>query len=645
MTWRQHIAAALVFIALSLAMTWPLAVNLGRAVADPGDPYINIWILDWDWWATVHQPLSLFHANAFHPAKYSLAYSENLYGIAMLLFPLRFVGVDPITAYNIAMLAGFALCGYAAWLLGRRLTGSFAAGLAAGVFYAFVPFRFVHATHVQHVWGGWLPLLLVALLAYAEQPTRKRAALFAAAFAMNGLTNIHYLLFGAFASAVTAALLLPRRAWRNLALATLIALVVLAPFLYPYAAVAKLYGMQRGSEEVLRYSAIASDWLGGSTEPERRLFPGVLAFIGAAAALAFARKEKPKVALGLIWIVIGFLGSLGLNFEFHRFLYGAVPGFRAIRAPARWAVIAYIGLAILIALATAVLARRNRWLPFLAPVALVLELWQAPIRWYITDPRPPEVHRWLATQNVKGIVEIPIDSLGSEYEAMLRATAHHKPIVNGISGFVPPERVELSASSNADPIGEDFVDALTRARVDLLIVHADALGGRSAAERDWLNRELARKRISFVGRFDSRVEGDWVFRIGGPDAPRPRDLETFLIGAPTCGDSTIGSLDFPDANFTFDRGSAMFSGWTMSPHGIRSVDLWFNNHTVRHRATLHPGEFRDRCPERRDLTRVRFILTLDERPAKIWRDTDVQVEVTDGRGESVVFESRWIRWQ
>jgi hypothetical protein len=371
----------------------------------------------------------------------------------------------------------------------------------------------------------------------------------------------------------------------------------------------------------------------------------VLALIGAAAALAFARNEKPKLALGLIWIAIGFLGSLGLNFEFHRFLFGAVPGFRSIRAPARWAVIAYIGLAILIALATAVLARRHRWLAFLAPIALVFELWQAPIRWYMTDPRPSEVHRWLATQNVKGVIEIPIDSLGSEYEAMLRATAHHKPIVNGISGFVPPERVELAALSKADLIGDAFVDALTRARVDLIIVHADTLGGRSAAVRDWLNRELARRRISFAGRFDSRAEGDWVFRIGGPDMRRPPDLEKFLIGLPTCGDSTIGSLDFPDANFTFDRGSAMFSGWTMSPHGIRSVDLWFNNHTVRHRAGLHPGEFRDRCPERRDLTRIRFIATLDKRPANVWRDTDVQVEVTDGRGESVVFESRWIRWE
>src|SRR5687768_6069422 len=217
---RQDVWAALAFVALSVGMTWPLALNLDRAVSDPGDPYLTIWILDWDWWATFHTPLSLFHANSFHPAKYSLAFSENLYGLALLLFPLRMFGVDAITAHNIALLAGFAFSGFGAYILGRHLTGSWIAGMAAGVFYAFVPFRFTHLPHIQHIWGGWLPLMLAALLAYAERPSRKRAIVFAALFVMNGLTNIHYLFFGALATAISAVLLLPREKWRELAIAT-----------------------------------------------------------------------------------------------------------------------------------------------------------------------------------------------------------------------------------------------------------------------------------------------------------------------------------------------------------------------------------------------------------------------------------------
>jgi hypothetical protein len=646
---RQDAAAALAFLGLSLGMTWPLALNLGRAVSDPGDPYITIWILDWDWWATFHAPLSLFDANAFYPARYSLAFSENLYGLAVLLFPLRMFGMDAITAHNVALVAGFAFSGFGAYVLGKRLTGSWIAGMAAGVFYAFVPFRFTHLPHVQHIWGGWLPLMLAALLAYAERPTRRRAILFAAVFAMNGLTNIHYLFFGALAIAITAVLLLPRSAWRELAMATGGALLVLAPFLYPYAAAAKLYGMQRTWEEVAHFSAYASDWLPGLVaEPERRVYPGMLAYVVALIALWVARRQKPQLALALLWIAIGFLGSLGLHFVFHEFLFGAVPGFRAVRVPARWAVIAYIGLAMLIALATAALARRNRWLALVVPASFVVTLWAGPVRWYLADPETPGFARWLATQHVRAIAEMPIDTGASEYDALLRSTAHHQRMINGISGFAPPGRGELAALSNATPIPDAFVDSLRNQGVELLILHADPLATRAPIVREWLRRELDRGSLTFVRRFHTPLAGDWVFRIpaapGQAKRPSPQ-LESFLAGRDTCGDGTMGALDFPPAKIRFDHGQAIFSGWTMSPHGIRGVDLWFDNRTVRHAAQLVPDPLLNaRCPGEH-LARTRYLAQFASRPAAVRRKTDVQVEVTDGRGRKTVFDDRWITWE
>src|SRR5262245_39725599 len=148
-----NLTAAILFLLLAVAMTWPLARNLTTAVAFPGDPFINTWILDWDWYATLHQPLHLFDANAFFPVRRSLAFSENLYGVALLLFPLRALGVDALTAHNAAMLLGFAFSGFAAFVLGRMISGSALAGIAAGVFYAFVPWRFTQLPHVQHVFA------------------------------------------------------------------------------------------------------------------------------------------------------------------------------------------------------------------------------------------------------------------------------------------------------------------------------------------------------------------------------------------------------------------------------------------------------------------------------------------------------------
>ncbi len=450
---RQHAIAALVFVALATGFTWPLALNLGRAVAEPGDAYVNIWILDWDWWATLHQPLSLFHANMLHPAKYSLAFTENLYGIALLLVPFRAAGVGPIVAYNLALIAGLALAGFGAYLLGSRLTRSFEAGLAAGIFFAFAR---LHFTHLQHIWSGWLPLMLVALLDYAERPTRKRAVLFAALLLINGLTNIHYFLFGTFAIAVTALLLMRPR--RELLIAVALALLLLAPFLYPYAAFAKLYNLQRTYAESVSFSATPIDWIASkAAEPERHIAPGALALIVAGAAFVLARREWPKLALAMLWIAIGFAGSLGMNFEFHRFLFGAVPGFRAIRVPARWSVIAYIGLAILIALTTAAIARRFRWI---VPLAFAIALWQAPIRWYMVRPQFPEVYRWLATRRGP-IAELPMGTY-AEYEYHLFSTSHHLPSVNGSAGT--PVRRKLNDQWSLTPLPDDFLDTLVKRR-------------------------------------------------------------------------------------------------------------------------------------------------------------------------------------
>src|SRR5262249_55077772 len=47
--------------------------------------------------------------------------------------------------------------------------------------------------------------------------------------------------------------------------------------------------------------------------------------------------------LGTLWVLLGFFGSFGLKFFFHRALYEMWPVFRSIRVPARWAMICYLG--------------------------------------------------------------------------------------------------------------------------------------------------------------------------------------------------------------------------------------------------------------------------------------------------------------
>jgi hypothetical protein len=651
---RSSFIVLLLFSLLALLMTWPLARTLGSSVAYPGDPYINSWILDWDYHATFHAPLSLFDANAFYPARDALAFSENLYGIALFLFPLRAAGVTPIAAHNVAMLLGFALSGWVMFLLGREVTGSAGAGVAAGVFYAFVPFRFVHLSHVQHVWGWPLPLMLYALLRHARAPSRRSALLFGAAFLLNGLANIHAFLFGSIALALAAALVRPR-AWRSLVVATTAAMLLLLPFLLPYRRASQRYGMERSAEETMHFSATPGDWLvaGGGTRvykslvreevnPERRLFPGALALALACAGLLARGRRALAKAAALAWVSLGFLGSLGLHTFFYRFLFAYVPGFRAIRVPARWAMVAYVGLAILVALGTSLLARQRTWQAALVSLALLVELRVAPIRWWLAVPDAPPVYAWLAQTGPHAVIELPINEADFEYLYLLRATAHHRPIVNGISGFFPPETIRIHDLAHARPITAAFLDELRRLGVDRVVVHGDF---PEDATLEWLRRELDGGRLGFLGRFASRSGGgDWVFGTNG-GGTRPPELEAFLAKQPTFNDGTFGILQYPQPGEVLP-GGAYFSGFAFSPYGIRGVDFLLEDGGVRLPATLFADPGMSKYLPWYDATQhPRFVAGAPRRPPGVRRDTDITVEITDGRGEVTRLEHRWFTWK
>ncbi len=629
---KQHAATLLLFVLLAVMMTWPLTPNLNRAVAYPGDPYINSWILDWDWYATFHQPLHLFDANIFYPARYSLAFSENLYGIALLLFPFRAIGLAPITAHNLALLGGFAFSGFATYLLAQFITGSALSGITSGVFYAFVPFRFTHLPHVQHVWGGTLPLLLLALLWYSAKPTWLRAAVFGAAFLFNGLCNIHWLLFGSVAIVVTAVILRPRIL--PLATCTVIAALLLVGFLQPYFAAATLYGMRRSWAEAMSFSALPGDWLvsnfhnrlytalrNSSIDPERWLFPGALSVIIGAVGLLSADRKSLKIAGA--WIALGFFGSLGLHTVLHRFLFSHVIGFAAIRVPARWAAIAYVGLAMLVAIGCAMLARGRVSVHVLIAVAFLLELRSAPILWYVAVPEIPPVEQWVAKKRPRAILELPMIP-NSEYAAVLRSTAHHRPIVNGISGFAPPEHESIRKLVYT--WSDQLVAELRRIGVSHIIVHADAF---DAVGRAWLMRALQRNQLTFVERFDAGLFGDWLFVFDGTPRSSPQ-LEAMLRGELTCSESMAGGFFSPSPE-TAVKPNTLFDGVAVSPYGIREVNLLVNNGSIRLKTVLRVDPLLTaKLPGCKP---VRFTARFDQRPAGVWEATDVQPEIIDTRGD------------
>src|ERR1044072_8162264 len=178
------------FLTLTVLMTWPWALHLRDAVSDRGDPYSIAYWLWWDYHQTFHDPRNLFQATAFYPYKYTMAFTENNYGVSLLFFPLFAVGFQPLTVLSVATLLAFAFSGYGMFRLVRTLTNSVGAAWIAGIVFAFLPYHFQRLPHLHLLFTGWIPLLIEALVLFAQQRTWRRAGWLGITFVMNTLTAV-----------------------------------------------------------------------------------------------------------------------------------------------------------------------------------------------------------------------------------------------------------------------------------------------------------------------------------------------------------------------------------------------------------------------------------------------------------------------
>jgi hypothetical protein len=744
----RELAVFAFYFALALWMTWPLGRQLNTALPDLGDPMINMWTIDWVCHALTHAPLHLYEAPIYYPAHLTLAFSENLIGVAVAVLPFHLAGVPPIAVYNLAVLLGFALSGYAAFVLARLVTGSVAAALVAGVVYAFVPHKFDHLSHVQIVWSAALPFLFAALLAYWRNPARRYGAGVAASLLLAAITNVYYFLFALVTLALTLAALQiadprrDRRFWTGLVLALAIGGIATLPFLLPYRIVSKTYHMTRGEGEAIGGSGTPSNWLyatprstvygdlgaGEMHQHEKQLFPGLvalfLAVIGAFAGMRRVREEadtshsrrstsvlnalilifatltylgivtdriewsigslrilsfntaesfavillalltirfapalraaaaqrssfSSEAGTAAVWIAIGYLGSLGMHAFFHAFLYRRIPLFHATRASVRWAIVAYMGLAVWSAIgAVAILDRcrsRRSVMAALLVALTVADLWPV-IRWEHAVPTIAPVYRWLAARpQLAPLIELPMSGNGSEMAYLLGSTAHHLRQFNGISTFSDPVHARLRRKADAGAYDDDFLRTLESYGCRLVIVHAHLFP--KGAPRAWLARNLASGRLAFLRSFDHEVGGDYAFAVtrnlrdcaplrephvpdGAGHMPEER-LARMLAGETTHSDAIMAMIDTPQP-YDGIRGALHIRGWALSPHGIRRAIVLLDNARVRIDATLvERADVRAMYTWYYFVPRPGFVVDLPRRPKNVPRQTQFQIEIED----------------
>ena len=162
---------ALLFSAVTLALTYPLPLHVGSAIlSDNPDTHLFLWTLGWDVHAFTSQPFSIFDANIYFPQRLTLAYSENLIGSAFLAAPVLWLTGNAVLALNIVSLLSCILCGLGAYVLARRLGLSVAGAILCGLVFAFSPARFFRITQIHLATVQWVPFTLACLLYTSPSP-------------------------------------------------------------------------------------------------------------------------------------------------------------------------------------------------------------------------------------------------------------------------------------------------------------------------------------------------------------------------------------------------------------------------------------------------------------------------------------------
>ena len=162
-------------------------------------------------------------------------------------------------------------------------------------------------------------------------------------------------------------------------------------------------------------------------------------------------------------------------------------------------------------------------------------------------------------------------------------------------------------------------------------------------------------------RFDNAVFGDYAFavtkntpewqRLRGVDMPDPAgnmpddNLQRFFRDAATYNASTFGRMDAP-AYDSEHSPSLKVEGWALSPYGIRSATVLIHGGKVRFPAKLAPrADISSTWPWYTQSPWPSFTAILPKRPKGIPSETDVQVELVDGRGEVTRFRDAAVVWR
>jgi hypothetical protein len=253
------------------------------------------------------------------------------------------------------------------------------------------------------------------------------------------------------------------------------------------------------------------------------------------ALLGFVLSLGPVLQIGGIrtWVVLPYTG-----------LYELIPGFSSMRAPARFAVVVQMAIAVLAGLGFDLCSRPTRRSTLgpesggsstdkiaaarvgvlsIALVVAALEVWHSqPMHEIPTRASLPGAYSWLERRgDTKPILELPAPAGNNETELdavrQFYILFHHHPRLDGCSGYVSPQYMTFRRLAQRFPDTKSM-DAAHRLGARLVVIHFNDYPPELQTRMK--DRIAAEPRLIHVETFGS----DWICELsaGAPETNNGR---------------------------------------------------------------------------------------------------------------------------
>lgn len=537
----------------TLVFTWPLAIRLCTHIPlGNGDIWSNLW--NFWWWKTAlfelgQSPYTTHHL--FFPDGVSLAHHTHSPLNMLATLPIN-LGLGIEAAMNTALLAGFWLGGFGAWLLVRDLTGDGRAAFVAGFVFAFSPNHFEQSLeHLNLASIQFIPLFFFFLRRTLLVGGRANVLGTGLSFAANALVSWPHAL-----TATLAGLAYVGREWfaagsspdrgrriRELGIAAVVAFLLVLPFAWPMLAAA--WG--RGATPPKPFLTLGTDplfwlvpsdhnpllgWITVGFHSAYRAYHnvGFLTFVGfvplglSIVAVSSKRFGGNRRLFWAFWVAVCFVLSLGPSLtllgKLHRdipmplAILERIPVLNALHVGNRFVPFAMLGIAVLVGLCLSRLFADGRTrLAWGLSAFIAIEF-----AWLPYPTQPIETHPYLEEIAQAGgegaVLPLPLP-VGPLYaRALYDQTRHGRPIPGGYVSF-PPKRalqnlarngfLALAAGRNPAALPLDR-EQLADLGIEWVLVHKDR-------SRAWY-RERRREQTDYYARRawqPSRAQADETF--------------------------------------------------------------------------------------------------------------------------------------